>query len=297
VDVDRWLRSRAGVVRRRELLARGVTDADIKRRVRAGEWALPFRGVVASAAVPEPAHVRRARAALVAAGPGAYLCCLGAAALRRLPLPTGTALHVTVPSTRSVRPQPGLRAHRDALERSPTTYAGLPTVGVEAALIGSFGCLDDVVARRALVIESVRDGRTTAARLLTALRPRTRRRPELLALLGVCDGSQSEAEIAMLVRVIRAYRLPEPQRQFCVDAGGRSYRLDLAYPEALLAIEVDGKAWHFNAERRNGDIRRDAELAADGWLTLRFTYEQITGEPGWVAGCIAAALTARPKIT
>ena len=127
-------------------------------------------------------------------------------------------------------------------------------------------------------------------------RPAQGARPELLELLAVCEGSQSEAEIAMLLKVVRANGLPEPLRQFAVTVAGRKYRLDLAYPEGLLAIEVDGRAWHFNAGRRTADIRRDAELAAQGWLTLRFTYEQVVAESAWVAGCIAEVLRQRSKI-
>ncbi|MEO6715401.1 MAG: DUF559 domain-containing protein, partial [Mycobacteriales bacterium] len=168
---------------------------------------------------------------------------------------------------------------------------------VEAALIAAFDCLDDRDARRRLVIESVRSRRVTTQRVSASIHPRTRRRDELLELLAVCDGSQSEAEIAMLEQVIRASGLPEPVRQHPVLEAGRRYRLDLAYPAARLAIEVDGKAWHFDAERRTADITRDAVLAATGWLTLRFTYEQIRSDPAWVAACISEALARRPKIT
>lgn len=173
--------------------------------------------------------------------------------------------------------------------------AGLPTVSLETSLIQSFGCLTNIGIRRALVINSVRDRLVSADRIVAAVTARTRRGTELLELLAICAGSQSEAEIAML-NVIRASRLTEPTRQYTVTAGGHNYRLDLAYPTALLAIEVDGKAWHFNAEHRTSDIRRDAVLAAVGWLTLRFTFEQITTESEWVAACVADALRRRTEI-
>lgn len=295
MDLDEWLDSRSGVVRRAELLARGVGDAAIKRRVRSGEWQRAFRGVLVTHAATEDAPRIRCRAALVAAGRGAYLSCLGAAINRGLPVPADTPIHVSVPASRLVAHERGLVAHRNALSTAPSAYAGLPAVSVEDALIQSFGCLDDLRARRALVIESVRGGLVTTERVAAAIVPGTRRRPELLELLTICDGSQSEAEIAMLL-LIRAALLPEPIRQYAVAAGGRRYRLDIAYPEVRLAIEVDGKAWHFTAERRTADIARDARLAADGWLTLRFTYEQLTTDADWVVRCISAALASRAKI-
>jgi very-short-patch-repair endonuclease len=42
----------------------------------------------------------------------------------------------------------------------------------------------------------------------------------------------------------------------------------------------------------NADRERDVELTLAGYRVLRFTYEQITQRPKWVANCIAAALGA-----
>jgi very-short-patch-repair endonuclease len=226
----------------------------------------------------------------VAAGKGAYLSCLGAAFHRDLPVAAGTAIHVAVPADRVVISDCGLEAHRNALEAAPSAYRGLPAVTVETALVQSFACISDRYLRRALVIESVRERLVSATRVATAIPAGASRRPELLDLLTLCARSQSEAEIVMLL-LIRQAGLPEPERQYAV--AGHRYRLDLAYPHSLLAIEVDGKAWHFNAERRTADIRRDAELAAEGWLTVRFTYEQMSSDPSWVARCIRSALASR----
>jgi very-short-patch-repair endonuclease len=55
-------------------------------------------------------------------------------------------------------------------------------------------------------------------------------------------------------------------------------RLDLAYPEAKLAIEYDG-AVHFERRRAIRDRQRDAELAGYGWLTLRLTPDDLFTMP------------------
>jgi very-short-patch-repair endonuclease len=62
---------------------------------------------------------------------------------------------------------------------------------------------------------------------------------------------------------------------------GRAF-LDAAWPEAMLAVELDGAAFHGSAEARERDLRRDAALAALGWLVLRFSYQRLTRDP---AGC------------
>ena len=240
METEEWLTRHNGVVRRTGLIRRGVTDAAIRTRVRSGDWQRAHRGVIVSpTATGEEATVAGCRAALMAAGKGAYLSCLGAAIHWGLPVPAGAVVHVSIPLNRVVSQQ-GLVAHRNAEAEPPTTYAGLPTVPVELALIQAFGCLDNQRFRRALVIESVRARLVAVDRVVAACTPGSKRRPELLELLAFCGGSESEAEIAMLL-LTRGARLPEPARQHRVVSGASRYRLDLAYPEALLAIEVDGK--------------------------------------------------------
>jgi very-short-patch-repair endonuclease len=59
--------------------------------------------------------------------------------------------------------------------------------------------------------------------------------------------------------------------QYEVVAGNNSYRLDLAYPENHLAIEIDGYAFHSSRESFDNDRRRDNNLRSCGWTILHFT--------------------------
>ena len=49
-----------------------------------------------------------------------------------------------------------------------------------------------------------------------------------------------------------------------------------------MVVEGDGRAWHTRVEDFERDRRRDAEAAAAGLVTLRFTWYQLNDEPGWV---------------
>ena len=49
-----------------------------------------------------------------------------------------------------------------------------------------------------------------------------------------------------------------------------------------MILEGDGRAWHTRADDFERDRRRDAEAAAAGLLTLRFTCYQLAHEPDWV---------------
>ena len=47
----------------------------------------------------------------------------------------------------------------------------------------------------------------------------------------------------------------------------------------MLAVELDGAAWHGSRVQRERDIRRDALIATIGWQTLRYSYARLNGEP------------------
>ncbi|MEP7055107.1 MAG: DUF559 domain-containing protein, partial [Actinomycetota bacterium] len=192
---------------------------------------------------------------------------------------------------RQVRPATLLVPHRS--HRSESVLKGdVPISKLATAVVEAFGCLDAIAARN-LLFTALGQRRISAGRLLVAAVPGTRSRPALLALLGhVAGGSHSEAELRLL-EVVRAAGLPEPVRQLRVRIGSRSAYLDLAFEPQRVAIEVDGRRWHFCAEQRSADIRRDVRLSAAGWLVLRFLYEQIVDEPRWVADRIAETLAAR----
>ena len=78
----------------------------------------------------------------------------------------------------------------------------------------------------------------------------------------------------MLALLDRA-RLPKPYVQYEVPARRRRYRVDLAYPDLKLAIELDGR-YHREPERARYDQERDQALSRLGWTTLRFTWNDVT---------------------
>jgi len=63
----------------------------------------------------------------------------------------------------------------------------------------------------------------------------------------------------------------------------------------LLAVELDGAAWHGSREQRERDIRRDSLLATEGWQTLRFGYRRATADPDGCRRDIRAAHEARRR--
>ena len=62
--------------------------------------------------------------------------------------------------------------------------------------------------------------------------------------------------------------LPAPVLQLWVGTDVGRFRLDMAYPDLMIAVEVDGSQ-HLDAAARDADRVRDAALASLGWTVLR----------------------------
>lgn len=73
-----------------------------------------------------------------------------------------------------------------------------------------------------------------------------------------------------LARRLEALELT-PQYEYQV----RWYRVDIAFPDAKLAVEVDGEDHQLSAAAQQADRIREEGLREEGWSVLRFPDEQI----------------------
>lgn len=80
--------------------------------------------------------------------------------------------------------------------------------------------------------------------------------------------AESERESWVRLAIIDA-GLPVPEPQVWVDIDGRpTYRLDLAYRLARIAVEYDGEEAHATVEQRVRDERRRRDLRRLGWRII-----------------------------
>ncbi len=97
---------------------------------------------------------------------------------------------------------------------------------------------------------------------------------------------------------MRAARLPEPVREHRIIPG-RRFRADFAWPDRLIAVEVDGATWTGGRHSRGSGIERDAEkqtlAALHGWRVIRVTGAQV--KDGRALAWIEAALRAEVVAT
>lgn len=100
-------------------------------------------------------------------------------------------------------------------------------------------------------------------------------------------------EETLLWQIKRAkLAIPTAEYVFARDRG-RRWRFDFAWPDLLIAIEVEGGTWVNGRHNRGAGFEKDCEkystAALDGWRVLRFTGKQI--ESGWALKTVEEMLT------
>jgi DNA-directed RNA polymerase specialized sigma24 family protein len=136
---------------------------------------------------------------------------------------------------------------------------------------------------------------TTPQRIAAAMsrRAKLRYRNALrLALDDITAGTHTILEHRYLRNVERAHGLPRAERQVRVVHCGRSQYRDVLYRKYRVAVETDGQVAH-PAEGRWRDLHRDNAAAADGIITLRYNWSDVTTRPCAVAAEVAAVLAHR----
>ena len=114
---------------------------------------------------------------------------------------------------------------------------------------------------------------------------------QLRRLAGEAAGGARSAAERRLLRILRQAGISVWTVNCAAhDAAGLIGVLDVAFQAARLAIEIDGLAWHVDAERFQRDRSRQNRLVNAGWTVLRFTWADLTDDPAGVVATIRLAL-------
>lgn len=113
----------------------------------------------------------------------------------------------------------------------------------------------------------------------------------------VLTKEESELE-RRFTALARRFRIPALELQHEVWSAGRFVaRVDAAYPDLRLAIEVDGFEHHSSPTAFQRDRTRQNRLVALGWTVLRFTWADVVKDPAHVAQLIRQAVQRLRRIT
>jgi hypothetical protein len=283
--VARLSRKQHGAWSRRQALGVGMTSKMIETRVRSGEWVgLDFSvyGHIAA-----PATWDRSIMAAVLAEPWAVASHRAAAVLHDL-----TGFRRGRPEI-TIRPGANARGRlaiaRRGVDVRTTTVRGIPVVTTAQTFVDLAQVVSERKVRAALADRADRD-----ARLLDAIRDRycalaPRGGRDLRPLKSVLDrfGAGDLPEPSELHRHLVAAMATRgmPDIEWEASFPGRKpgpQRVDALIPRWRVVVEGDGRAWHTRLEDFERDRRRDAEAAAAGYVTLRFTWHQLVAERSWV---------------
>jgi len=81
-----------------------------------------------------------------------------------------------------------------------------------------------------------------------------------------------------------------------VVISGSKFRIDIAFPDLKVAIEIDGWAFHRSKERRDQDMRKLNLLARTGWTVLTFGWEDIAERGDYFLELVQSVLGSRVAI-
>lgn len=296
IVINDLVRANGGLVTRRQLLERmprQVIDGYVGRRHLVRVFPRVYR--LRDGADDDGTILR---AALLHAGPAAALSHTTALAVWGLRA-TERPLHLTVDQGVKRAGTPELIVHRrlrfDPRSSQCVQRRGLLVTTLPRTVIDSWPLLQ-VVERRPLALDLANRGLITAQHLDEALaeRPNVPGRRGLRQTIDlIADGCRSELEAHGVLKVFRHASLPRSVGQYSVQLPDRRVTLDRAWPEAKLAVELDGARHHTSPEDRRRDLARDRELAALGWIVLRFTYADVLRDPDGVRAKVLEVYRAR----
>lgn len=219
------------------------------------------------------------------------LSYLSAATAHGLPLLVAPEKpHVTVPPKRRPRPGPPAVLHwaDTSTDEKRSRITSLQRTVLDCSRILPFA------ESLAVADAALATGRLSQDELVAAT----------VALRGpACPNARRTAAAAIhnsgsfLESVLRALLISEGidgfEPQLLVSPGWFHARVDLGHRSAQLAIEAEGFEFHGSRQDFATDCHRYDDLVAAGWLVLRFTYEQVIGDPAWVVATIRATLAQR----
>jgi hypothetical protein len=277
------------VLRRDQLLERGVTSKEIEYRLRVKRLHRIHRGVYALR--PRVFGRARYRAAVYACGDGAALSHRSGGNHLGLRLSAPARVEVTVPRGNGRRPR-GVHVHesRSLPPEEVTVVDGIPCTTWARTIVDCAGILPerdtDRMIERSMILRVFDLNEMRATLIRASGRKGTSTIHSLLARFSEVPPTRSEFE-RLFLDLVRTLPIEQPVVNGLI---GR-YEVDFHWPAARLIIELDGRATHDTPYGWENDRERDLDLELSGWRVVRITWRQLTEQPQRVASLLLARLS------
>jgi very-short-patch-repair endonuclease len=261
-----------GHVSRAQLRELGLGRGAIDNRIAIGRLTVVHSGVYA-VGPRRPDPLGQAKAAQLAGGSNAVLSHSSAAFLWGINKRWRTPAEVTVTTRRQ---RAGIRVHRSKTlsRRDIRVHHGIRVTSPARTLLDNAPRYSDLQLARAL--NDLRHSRHLSLDALAELLNRLPHAPSAARLLPFVENdpgiTRSMFEDAFL-RFVRHFDLPTPQMN--VHVAG--HLVDAYFPEHKVIVELDSWEYHKDRLTFERDRDRDADALAIGVVTLRITWERLTG--------------------
>lgn len=265
--------SQFGVLHVRQGAEIGLNARAISRRLSRG-WRKKHPGVICIPGYPDTFE-QRAMAAHLYAGPDSLLSHRSAGRLHGLDgIPTS---RIEVSTPRRLRSKDLVVHQRDVATIRRKHFGPLPATTIEQTILDLAAVLNEVSLEIGLD-SALRQGLTLVNRVTELLdNIGGRGTPGSSALRALLEERapmtrppESVVETHVL-RIVRASDLPKPVAQHVVSVPGSSdIRVDFAYPDLRIAIEVDSVRWHSGLRAIHRDNRRPEPAGRSGLARSSF---------------------------
>jgi very-short-patch-repair endonuclease len=288
-----------GVVSSAQLRALGLGTRAVHHRAATGRLHRVHRGVYAVGHASLSLDARR-MAAVLACGPVALLSHRSAAAAWGLRATSHARWDIATPR-RGRRSLPGIELHeaRGLAREDATTLRGIPITSVPRTLVDLAAVLPPGALERAVhEAEVLRLLDVTAVEAVLARSPGRRGTGRLRALVAKpSPGPTRSALEERFLGLCRRARLPAARLNAHVATAEALIEVDVLWPRHRVIVELDGAAAHHTRRAFHDDRRRDAALAAEGYVVVRLTWQRVTRERGAVVDELRRLLVLRGGCT
>jgi hypothetical protein len=276
------------------------TRPSVRRRIADGTWLeLETRAYLVAGGVEPTAQQRLIALTLSTGGVASGRSAAALFGLMDFP----AVPEVTVVRGRRSARREGVRSSRQLPQIDLTVVDGILTTAPARTIIDLVATLSSREAEE-LVDRSIVTGVVRAMRLEYRARelrgPGRRGCRVVLRILANRHPALSHARNGFEARALRLLEragAPPPRVNYRVRTGGQVRYLDLAWPELMILVELDGRGPHSSRSVFDDDRARQNALVADGWTVFRLTWTALDRVPEKALAPILASITSARRCT
>jgi very-short-patch-repair endonuclease len=210
-------------------------------------------------------------------------------------VPAPSVADLVVPPQHHARTPPWIRLYRTGESSAQILVRGVRTVEMPSALLRAWSTAP-ASDRRNLLYLAVWKRICTWRQVRAAVKraPRLSGRRDIERVLSwFAEGATSPLEVRAKHEVFTGAAFRGFEWQSELRVGNRRAVADMLHREAMVVVELDGDRFHSSRASRASDRNRDTDLAAVGYVTVRFGWDDVVRRPTWCRERLLSVVASR----